>query len=106
SQVMLTEHRLIGRASIIQFSPNGHQFYVFCSAESQPQSFTSHQPNPTHLTIFKTDGHSVSMTTESLESMGSQVSHHAEFHGYYRIDRIGYDWVVDFGGRKCLWLPP
>jgi len=100
AQAMLTEHRLAGWATIIQFSPDGHQLYVFWDARPQPQPFAS------HLTIFKMDGHSVSMTTECLEGMGSQVWHYSEFHGYYRIDKIGHDWIVDLSGCKHLWLPP
>ena len=100
AQAMLIEHKLTGRATTIQFSSDGHQLYVFWDVHPQPQPFAS------HLTIFKMDGHSVNTTTEHLEVTGSQVQHYSEFHGYYRIDKTGYDWVVDLSGCKHLWLPP
>ena len=97
AQAMLVEYKLIGVVTTIQFSPDGYHLHVFWDAHPQPQS------SPSHLTVFKMDGHTVSMITECLEGMGSQVWHHSEFHGYYRI---GYDWVVDLSGCKHLWLPP
>ena len=100
AQVMLAEHRPTGGTTTIQFSPDGHHLYVFWNIHHQPQPFAS------HLTIFKIDGYSVSVTTECLEGTESQVWDYSKFHGYYRIDKIGHDWVVDLSGCKRLWLPP